>query len=135
LEQRLGGHALLGLGFIDPRDQYDPSLPYGSIRNSDVGILNVVMTMGVVGAVLYYLPLLTVGVALAIRGWRGCSNTIAWIGLGSFAWCVTAAVTSPTLVTLFSPTGVVSAAAMLGLGLVVVLEARPGAQRQPGSMF
>jgi hypothetical protein len=128
LEQRLGAHAFLGLGFIDPRDQYDPSLPYGSIRNSDVGILNVVMTMGIVGAVLYYLPLLCVGAALSIVGWRGSGGGLAWVGLGCFAWCVAAVVTSPTLVTLFSPTGVVSAAAVLGLGVVVVLEsetARP----------
>jgi uncharacterized membrane protein (DUF441 family) len=127
LEQRLGSHAVLGLGFIDPRDQYDPSLPFGSIRNSDVGLLNVTMTMGIIGTLLYYTPLLLVAVGLALRGRELWPDDAGWLGFGAFAWTVTALITSVTLVTLYSPTGVVSSAAMLGLGAVVLLRPRHSA--------
>jgi hypothetical protein len=40
-------------------------LPDGSIRNGDVGVLNAVMTMGVIGAALIYAPL----VALFAATW------------------------------------------------------------------
>lgn len=127
LEQRLGSHALLGLGFIDPRDQYDPSLPFGSIRNSDVGFVNVTMTMGIIGTVLYYLPLILVALGLATRGRDMWPDDVGWLGFGAFAWAVSVLITSVTLVTLYSPTGVVSSAAMLGLGAVVLLRSRQSA--------
>jgi len=127
LEQRLGSHELLGLGFIDPRDQYDPSLPFGSIRNSDVGFVNVTMTMGIVGTVLYYLPLFLVVLGLGARGREMWPDDVGWLGFGTFAWTVTALITSVTLVTLYSPTGVVSSAAMLGLGAVVLVRSRQSA--------
>jgi hypothetical protein len=124
LEQRLGDHALLGLGFINPRDQWDPSLPDGSIRNTDVGALNSVMTMGIVGTVFYYLPLVLVTIALAFWGRGRWRDDLAWLGFGAFAWCVGALVSSATVVTLFSATGVVSAAAMLGIGAAVCVRPR-----------
>lgn len=121
LEERLGDHALLGLGFINPRDMWDTSLPEGGIRNADVGVLNTVMTMGVVGTVLYYMPLVLVTLALAVRGRRRRPDEVAWLGFGAFAWCVGTLGSSATLVTLYTATGVVSAAMMLGIGAAVVL--------------
>jgi hypothetical protein len=121
LDQRLDGHSVFGLGFIDPRDQYDASLPSGTIRNSDVGFLNVTLTMGIVGTILYYIPLLMIALALGVRGRGRWSTSVGWLGFGVFGWCVTSVITSVTLVTLFSPTGVVSAAVMLGLGTAVLL--------------
>jgi hypothetical protein len=121
LEQRLGGHALFGLGFISPRDLYDPSLPFGSIFNSDVGVLNIVMSMGIVGAVLYYLSLLGVSVALVARARKRLADNMVWLALGTLAACLSVLGTSVTLVTFFSPTGIVTVATMLGLGAAVVL--------------
>jgi hypothetical protein len=125
LEQRLGNHGLLGLGFVSPRDVWDPSLPQGSIRNSDVGLLNVTMTMGIIGTVLYYLPLVGIAVALILRSARGLDEDLRWLALGTLAVCVGMLVTSITLVTLFSPTGVVSVATIFGLGAFVALAPPP----------
>jgi hypothetical protein len=121
LAQRLGDHNLLGLGFISPRDIWDPSLPFGSIRNSDVGLLNVTMTMGIIGAVLYYLPLVGITVALILRSARALDEDLRWLGLGTLAVCVGMLMTSITLVTLFSPSGIVSVATIFGLGAFVAL--------------
>jgi hypothetical protein len=125
LAQRLGDHNLLGLGFISPRDAWDPSLPFGSIRNSDVGLLNVTMTMGTIGAVLYYLPLVGIAVAMILRSVKALDEDLRWLGLGTLAVCVGMFATSVTLVTLFSPTGVVSVATIFGLGAFVALTPPP----------
>jgi hypothetical protein len=119
LEQRLGGSWLLGLGFVDPRDVYDPNLPFGTIRNTDVGLFNVVMTMGVVGTVLYYLSLMTVTLMLVVRSRRivGESRVYAY---GALAGCVMTLITSITLVTFFGPTGISSVAAMIGVGAAAI---------------
>ena len=52
--QVLGARWPVGLGFLDPTVHYVPELPNGAIRNADVGIFNVLMTMGAMGAVLIY---------------------------------------------------------------------------------
>jgi hypothetical protein len=126
LEQRLGSEWPLGLGFLDPRSRYYPSLePSGSIRNSDVGILNPVMTMGVVGTALFYLPLLWLSAQLVtLQVTRRAPAATAWAAFGIFAWLVMASTTSVTLVILFSPTGAVVSAVMTGAGCALVQMAR-----------
>jgi len=52
----LGDHWVAGLGFLNPAYHYVPSLPEGSIRNLDLGSLSVVMTMGLIGLLLAYMP-------------------------------------------------------------------------------
>jgi hypothetical protein len=79
------------------------------------------MSMGIVGAVLYYLSLLGVSVALVARARKRLADNMVWLALGTLAACLSVLGTSVTLVTFFSPTGIVTVATMLGLGAAVVL--------------
>jgi hypothetical protein len=115
LEVHLGSHAILGLGFIDPRDHYDPNLPSGSIRNADVGLLNTVMTEGIIGTALYYLSLVAV-TALLMRRRSLSGSKLAWANLGALAGCLTTIGASVTLVTFFTTTGIVVVALLVALG-------------------
>jgi hypothetical protein len=136
LEQRLGGRWGLGLGFIDPRDQPDINLPYLSIENSDVGLFNVVITMGVVGAVLYYLAIVLVTIELIVKSRvvRGERRLYAQGALGA---CVLTLITSLTLMSFFGLTGIGTVAAAIGIGAAVVHgadpETEPVRQRRPTS--
>jgi O-Antigen ligase len=100
-----------GLGFLHPRDKYFPSLPSGSIRNTDVGLLNAVMTMGVIGLLLLFSVLF--GFARYVA--RTATRRPTWLVVGFFGWLALIIACSPTLVTLFSPTG------LLLTGLTLVL--------------
>jgi hypothetical protein len=109
----LGEKWPVGLGFVPPTAHYFPGLPEGSIRDSDVGALNAVMTMGVVGAVLVYLPVVS---ALALWLRRGSALRTApygWLCYGGAMWIVGTLVSSITLITLFSPGGLVLTAVIL----------------------
>ena len=119
LEQRLGGSYMLGLGFVDPRDQFDPNLPYGTIENSDVGLFNVVMTEGVVGTVLYYLSLLFTTLMLIVRA-RAIPDGERGYAAGALGACVLTLITSLTLVSFFGLTGVSTVAGAIGVGAAVV---------------
>ena len=46
----------VGLGFLHPAARYVPASPEGSIRNSDTGVFNALMTMGIVGVSLSTRP-------------------------------------------------------------------------------
>src|SRR5579863_1391515 len=121
LEQRLGNSYMLGLGFVDPRDQYDPNLPFGTIENSDVGLFNVVMTEGVVGTVLYYLSILLTTFMLIVRA-RAMPESRRGYAAGALGACVMTLITSLTLVSFFGPTGISTVAAAIGVGAVMVAE-------------
>lgn len=107
----LGAKLPVGLGFLHPKDRYFPDLPEGSIRNSDVGLMNAVMTMGVVGLALL--------LAILLMAARHVAKTRAqrppWLVVGLFAWLTVLVAGSPTLVTLFSATGILSTALTLML--------------------
>ena len=107
----LGSQWPVGLGFLHPKDRYFSSLPGGSIRNGDVGLMNAVMTMGVVGLALIF------GMLIAVAGYvaRTREHRPPWMVVGLFAWVVVLAAGSPTLVTLFSTTGILSTALILVL--------------------
>ncbi len=119
LEQRLGNHWGLGLGFIDQRDYWDINLPYGSIENSDVGLFNVVMMEGIVGLVLYFAALVATTIMLVVRSrvLRGERRLYAQGALGA---CVMTLITSLTLMSFFGVTGVATVAAAIGVGAAVV---------------
>jgi hypothetical protein len=119
LEQRLGGQYVLGLGFISPRDQPDINLPLNSIYNSDVGAFNVVMMMGVVGAVLYYLSLVVTAVMLIVKS-RAVSGERRLYAQGALGACVLTMITSVTLVSFFQVTGICTVAAAIGIGAAVI---------------
>jgi hypothetical protein len=127
----LGSQWPIGLGFLNPNAHYVAGLPEGSIRNTDVGVFNVLMTMGVVGAFFIYAPLLYGFVELlrAAGNWRrlGLSQR-RWIAYGGAAWIAWALVGSWNLVVLFSVTGLVVTALVLGwLAQATAMARTPGA--------
>jgi hypothetical protein len=127
----LGSQWPIGLGFLDPTVHYVAGVPEGAIRNSDVGVFNALMTMGVIGALFIYAPLLYGFVALlrASRSWGRLElSKRRWIAYGAAAWIAWALVGSWNLVVLFSVTGLVITALVLG-----VLAQATAVARAPGS--
>jgi O-Antigen ligase len=117
----LGQDWPIGLGFIPPSAHPYPNLPGGSIRNTDLGVLNVVMTMGAVGAILLYLPVL-----LVLRGLtRAASAPEAirdeWLRLGATIWAIGTIASSITLGELFSFGGLQLSACMLAMATSVAV--------------
>jgi hypothetical protein len=116
----LDGRWVTGVGFWHPEAKYVPTLPEGSVRNADLGVLNSVMTMGLVGTILVYLPLVAVLVAVLRRKGRDEHD---WFFYGVTTWLIAVIVTSISLVTLFSVSGLVFTASMLGCTLVLLANA------------
>jgi hypothetical protein len=109
----LGTHWPAGLGLIPPSAHYYSAFFDGSIRDPDVGVLNAVMTIGVIGALFIYLPLV-VALVQCMRGARaGIIGRYPWLSYGGQIWIVAAIASSITLVTLFSVSGLVFAAVFL----------------------
>jgi len=110
-----------GLGFIHPAAHSYPDLPGGSIRNTDLGVLNALMTMGAVGAILLYLPLL-----LVLRGLcrpaplPSSAYEDEWLRLGTTIWIIGTIASSITLVDLFSFGGLEITAVVLAMATSVV---------------
>lgn len=127
----LGESWAFGLGFIPPAAHYYNSLPAGSIRDSDLGVLNAVMTMGVVGAVLIYLPLLY-GLLVCLRsGSRPATARYACLRWGAAAWIVATLLSSITLVTLFSLSGAILTAIVLTVAVRSTLPDAPRLRASP----
>jgi hypothetical protein len=113
----LGHDWPVGLGFLHTASHYVPTLPSGSIRNTDTGVFNVLMTMGLIGAVFVYAPL--------AYGFRELLRSSAWpvraglepplIVIGGAAWIAFAVAGSATLVLLFTVSGLVLSALVLAL--------------------
>jgi hypothetical protein len=118
LEQILGGNWLFGLGF---QGQYYTGLPEwsgGSIQNGDVGVLNVVMALGVVGAILNYLPYVALFLVVTRdRFKRRDQPEAAPLALGAAGFAVAAVGSSLTLALMFYVTSSVACAAALALGI------------------
>jgi hypothetical protein len=132
LEGYLGSRWPVGLGFLDPRDRYFADLPSwdgGSIRDTDVGVLNTVMTMGVLGAILQSIPIFMLGWLLIRRRMRaradGANEWLAFGGLGALA-ALTA--TGVTLVIFFEPTTVVLCALLVAVCAVTVADPAQSAE-------
>jgi hypothetical protein len=111
----LGTHWPLGLGLTPPMVHFYPQFPSGSIRDPDVGVLNAVMTIGVVGALLIYLPLIATLVHCMRRSRRAIRDRFSWMNYGAQIWILATLGSSITLVTLFSPSGVVLTAVILAV--------------------
>ena len=109
----LGGRWLSGLGLTPPSVHYYAQFPEGSIRDSDVGVLNAVMTIGVIGAALIYLPLIVTLLHCMRRTRARARVRLGWLNYGGQIWIVGTVASSITLVTLFSPSGLVLAAVIL----------------------
>jgi hypothetical protein len=111
----LGHDWPVGLGFLHTAYHYVPTLPSGSIRNADTGVFNVLMTMGLLGAVLVYLPL-AYGLGALLRSRSEASYGSPrerWLVIGGTAWIGFAAAGSATLILLFTTSGLVLTAVVL----------------------
>jgi hypothetical protein len=128
----LGPQWPIGLGFLDPSVHYVAGLPEGAIRNSDIGVFNALMTMGVIGAFFIYAPLLYGFVELlrAAGSWRRLGlPERRWVAYGGTAWIAWALVGSWNLVVLFSVAGLVVTALVLGcLAQATAMTRVPGAE-------
>jgi hypothetical protein len=114
----LGTSWPVGLGFLHPKDRYFSEFPQGSIRNPDVGLMNAVMTMGVVGLIFLYGILGAVGLYVA----HTRKQRPVWIVVGLFSVLAVLIASSPTLVTLFSPTGLLTTGLTLTVCAVATKE-------------
>jgi O-antigen ligase/polysaccharide polymerase Wzy-like membrane protein len=109
----LGAQWLGGLGFLSPAAHYFAGVPHGSIEDPDLGVLNAVMPMGVIGAALIYLPVALIAIQ-CLRVSAGPSR-YSWLRYGVAIWAVATLVSSVTLVTLFSTSGLALAAVLLSV--------------------
>ncbi len=113
----LGANWPIGLGFLNPTVHYVASLPAGAIRNTDTGVFNILMTMGLVGVILIYAPLVY-GIRELLRTGRMTRSQLhefpSWIIYGGAAWIAWAVAGSPTLVLLFTIPGLLVTALVLG---------------------
>jgi hypothetical protein len=122
----VGNRWPVGVGFWHPDDRFVSGLPAGSIRNGDVGVLNGITTIGALGTVLLYLPVLGTILFLARRRRTGSSE---WDGLifGASGWLFGVGVASISLVTLFSVQGLLLTAVVLVVAVSVAsLSPQPG---------
>jgi hypothetical protein len=111
----LGEKWLAGLGFVPASTHYFVGLPKGSIHDSDLGVLNAVMTMGVVGAVLIYIPVVLTLIHYLRRSAAIWSGSYGWLAYGGTVWLVATLISSVTLVTLFGTTGLTLTAIVLAV--------------------
>jgi hypothetical protein len=109
----LGEQWPFGLGFVPPFSHYFLGLPGGSIRDPDVGVLNAVMTMGVVGAVLIYVPVVATLIDCLRRLSEQRITEFSWLYYGGAIWIVATLASSATLITLFSASGLALTAVFL----------------------
>lgn len=103
----LGGRWPFGIGFVPPSFHYFAGLPEGSIRDSDLGVLNAVVTMGVVGAALIYFPVVLMLIHCLRRSSAPWAAEFSWLRYGGAVWIVATLVSSATLITLYSASGLV----------------------------
>jgi hypothetical protein len=109
----LGGQWPVGIGFVPPGSHYFEGLPEGSIRDSDLGVLGAIMTMGLIGAALIYVPVVLMLIHCMRRAGR--RTRYAWLRYGGAVWLTATLISSATLVTLFSASGLTLTAAFLAI--------------------
>jgi hypothetical protein len=106
----LGDHWITGLGFLSPAYHYVPGLREGSIRDDDLGSLSIVMTMGLVGLLLAYMPPIY-GLAYLLRRRRD------FVQYGGAMYLGAALIGSITLGAVSTLSGLLVLASMLALCL------------------
>ena len=106
----LGDNWVAGVGFLNPAYHWVPGLPEGSIRNSDLGPLSLLMTMGLIGLFLAYMPPVA-GLFYLLRRRR------SFVQYGGAMYLGAALVASITLETISSKTGLLVLGPMLVLCL------------------
>jgi hypothetical protein len=107
-----------GLGFLDPTYHQSIGLPGGSIRTSDLGRVDGIILIGVVGVVLTCLMAL---IPLRLMSMEARSRDLppstGWVLFGLILWLVQVLLASYTLGTLWQQPGQVLVAMVGGLGL------------------
>jgi hypothetical protein len=116
LTSYLSGHWAAGLGFVSPSMHYYSDLPHGSIRDPDVGILNALVTMGLIGTIMVYMPVILVLIACLRKPEMASRERYAWLRYGGAVWLACILISSITLVILFSPAGL----ALTGVMITVI---------------
>jgi hypothetical protein len=116
MRQALGQSWPLGLGFLSPHSNYFADLPEGNIRNTDTGVYNSVMTMGVIGTSLLYLVPIVLLVGLVRRAQMGQANNSPLL-MGGTIWLFSVLITSYSLGSLTSVSGL--ATVTVGLGVLL----------------
>ena len=122
LLQLLGGRVsnwLTGLGFLDPRYRYFSGLPLGSIKNSDLGLVDGIMLVGMVGVAMIYsiAGILFWRVVTIAHSWQARLPNDAWLLFGIAAWITQVLLASYSLGTLFQEPGEILTALVIGVGL------------------
>lgn len=102
----LGSHWPTGLGFLDPRYHYVPGLREGSIRNDDLGSFSILMSMGLIGLLLAYIPPIAGLIYLLKR-------RNSFVQYGGAIYIVAALFSSVTLGALATPAGLLVLGSML----------------------
>ena len=106
----LGDHWVTGLGFLNPAYHYVPSLREGSIRNDDLGSLSIVVTMGLIGLILAYIPPVA-GLVYLLR------RRYSFVQYGGAMYLGAALIASITLGAVATLSGLLTLGAMLVLCL------------------
>lgn len=121
----LGDDWPAGLGFQHPTERYYADLPAGSLRNPDVGVFNQLLTIGLLGTLLFFAPLLGLGIVCVIRSRQPLSDENTWFWMGATAWVTYVFATVLTL-------GLSNTGAMLVAGAMFGLAAHfvPSAERR-----
>jgi hypothetical protein len=106
----LGDHWVAGLGFLNPAYHWVPGIPQGSIRDDDLGSMSIVMTMGLIGLFLAYMPPIA-GLVYLLRRRR------SFVQYGGAMYLGAALIGSITLATMSSVYGLLVLGSMLALCL------------------
>jgi hypothetical protein len=113
LAAMLAGKWALGLGLIPPAAHFYLALPNGSLRDPDVGVMNAIVTIGVIGTILLYIPVVVVLFLCMRRRSPNENLDYQWLAYGGAIFIVATIVSSITLGTLFSGGGLVMTAVIL----------------------
>jgi hypothetical protein len=107
-----------GLGFIDPAFHRFVGLPEGTIRNSDLGLVDGIMLIGLVGVVLTYLVALIPLRLMSIEARQpDVRSSSSWMLFGLILWLMQVLLASYSLGTLWQQSGQVLVAMVAGVGL------------------
>jgi hypothetical protein len=105
----LGASWPVGLGFLEPKYHYVVGLREGSIQDSDLGsIVNLLMTMGIVGLLFAFAPVL-VGLMLLLKRHEG------WMDYGAAMYLTVTLIASVTLETVSGQSGVIIFGCMMAI--------------------
>jgi hypothetical protein len=144
--QTVGNDWPTGMGFWLPSERYFSGVRQGDLRDTDLGIVNLIATEGALGVALLYLPLLFLLARLLIsptmlRGRRAPpyrpesereEGDAGWLLLGFSIWLASILVSSITLGNFFTRPGCAFTGTVLGLVIAVnsaITESAPASRR------